>query len=666
MKILPVINNQNLINKNTPVRYERFDVGQDSFIKTSKANNPSFGHSSQELAREVLKNQGLRDSLADFAGKAAQAAFLAVLGIAAGNKIKEGKEDVSSEELDIFSQLFKFSPQKDNNAQEIENLKKQISMLQDDNRRLGDENARLEEELAYYQEGTAHIDIEDDITDDEIRVIDGEGVSESTLADEDENLETEVFQEDEPREDALKLFVFPRRNGAYTTEIKGLMSVLEELYLPESECDKLCAICSKLVKNAKEPEVRTIALALTENFKSETDTKSSIIEKYYNELGLVKEEPETLPVKERGDACGVNSQAGTESKEAVSQAYKYIKPVEGPKILDKMELPKETRKTPRFRKTSDSAGDIAGADSAVQTETKSETDESDDSLEVLTSRPLMSFKYKAVGTINENPFAEPKLIGYSHRNEPLYKWNKAGDLAQILSMFKYRIIEDRMEIKKWANEIYQSKWESKSKEQATDTEEIPDENDSKFVKIKWMADYRVAKNVTFEEIAAELTKNDYKNINNIIKKELKSGIEMKDSPIIAKIIETINGDSRFENFTIHAALRFIERLVDLKSPDTIKEECSEKLDVLFEEIKRTVKEGTVVTTHAGVEKSLNKFGQVVVVCNPNIIIKQQDNDEYRKAFGSFSIRLSISEYQTPKKYNSEIIKPIIKTICVCK
>lgn len=150
-------------------------------------------------------------------------------------------------------------------------------------------------------------------------------------------------------------------------------------------------------------------------------------------------------------------------------------------------------------------------------------------------------------------------------------------------------------------------------------------------------------NVSEQDVLAELSvPNDspYKNINN------SNAFE---------IANAINSDLRFhEMFTMHAAMRLIDRFADFNSEVPIDEQCHKILDKLTDVLQKSFKEGIEVRRY---KDPANRIGL-------RLSISEDVYDEDAKAiFGSYPFRLGMCENQPDLNfYNKRFKKPLICTI----
>lgn len=146
-----------------------------------------------------------------------------------------------------------------------------------------------------------------------------------------------------------------------------------------------------------------------------------------------------------------------------------------------------------------------------------------------------------------------------------------------------------------------------------------------------------------EDILSELTApkdTPYRNIN-------KNNAE--------EIADAINSDPRFhEMFTLHAAMRLIDRFADFNSDIPIENQCHHILDKLTYILQKSFKEGIEVRRY---KDPFNKIGL-------RLTISEDVYDEEAKAiFGSYPFRLGMCENQPDKNFfDTHLKQPLICTI----
>ena len=108
-------------------------------------------------------------------------------------------------------------------------------------------------------------------------------------------------------------------------------------------------------------------------------------------------------------------------------------------------------------------------------------------------------------------------------------------------------------------------------------------------------------------------------------------------------------------FTLHAALRLVDRFVDFNSDEPVDEQCHFILDKLSEVLRKSLKDGVEVEAYE--EESSSKVGARITINEGGY------DDEAMSIFGTYPIRLGICESQPdPNYYNKYNKKPIISTI----
>lgn len=124
---------------------------------------------------------------------------------------------------------------------------------------------------------------------------------------------------------------------------------------------------------------------------------------------------------------------------------------------------------------------------------------------------------------------------------------------------------------------------------------------------------------------------------------------------IEEITDAINADPRFHQmFTLHAAMRLIDRYVDLNSEVPIEEQCHNVLDNLEHVLQKSFKKGIEVWKYE------DKAGFIGArICIP----EDAYDEEAQKIFGSYPFKLGICEYQPdPQFFDKRLKQPLICTI----
>ena len=182
-------------------------------------------------------------------------------------------------------------------------------------------------------------------------------------------------------------------------------------------------------------------------------------------------------------------------------------------------------------------------------------------------------------------------------------------------------------ISRYQKQIYT---DFKLKEISTDTDHV-DKRSPKWKYKQRIPSYIQPKDIKLEIDKAELNHNQYgsskyQNFSKISPEEL-AGI--------------INSDERYhELFTIHGALRFIDRYIDFDSDVDIEIQSMKILDELYKVIQQSIKTGVVVNSYV----SEGYYA-------PKIKISCDNFDENsRKIFGNRDLYISLAEAQITSRY----------------
>ena len=139
--------------------------------------------------------------------------------------------------------------------------------------------------------------------------------------------------------------------------------------------------------------------------------------------------------------------------------------------------------------------------------------------------------------------------------------------------------------------------------------------------------------------------HDYKNINKYN---------------VGEVEAAVTQDRRFSYyFTIHGALRFVDRFVNFKSDVPISEQCSFALDKLDEIIQNAIKEEINVETYVFKnEKTHRKYYSIRLTIDPKYF-----DEDTKKIFGTHPLKIGICENQPDRTYyNKHNKSAVIHTI----
>lgn len=147
-------------------------------------------------------------------------------------------------------------------------------------------------------------------------------------------------------------------------------------------------------------------------------------------------------------------------------------------------------------------------------------------------------------------------------------------------------------------------------------------------------------NIDDNAIMKELRDHDYAHI---------------DKNNITDIKDAINSDPRFhEMFTLHAAMRLIDRFADFNSTESLDIQCHNILDKLDQVLQKSFKEGLEVRRY---KDDNGRIGLRLFVTEDIY------DNETRAVFGSYPFRLGICENQPDSTYyNKRNKQPLICTI----
>ncbi|MCQ2753542.1 MAG: hypothetical protein MJ231_00670 [bacterium] len=122
------------------------------------------------------------------------------------------------------------------------------------------------------------------------------------------------------------------------------------------------------------------------------------------------------------------------------------------------------------------------------------------------------------------------------------------------------------------------------------------------------------------------------------------------------VADLINSDERYQKlFTLHSAMRFIDRFIDFESDVPIEEQSKENLDCLIETIQNAFKKGVNIQEYEDAFNN-NALGAEIVI-NPDCY-----SERAREIFGSFPLDITFCEKQEIGYYNKRNKQGVISTI----
>lgn len=165
---------------------------------------------------------------------------------------------------------------------------------------------------------------------------------------------------------------------------------------------------------------------------------------------------------------------------------------------------------------------------------------------------------------------------------------------------------------------------------------------------KWMFRSPISTTVFAEDALSELKRHSkktdpwrYKNINNTN---------------ILEVIDVLNSDDRFQElFTLHSAMRLIDRFVDFNSEVSLEEQCKHILDEFKNIMQASFKKKLEVDAY---EDSKNHAIGFRLTINPEVY-----SESAKDIFGTYPLTIAICEDNLPPpNYNKKRKLPLICTI----
>ena len=190
---------------------------------------------------------------------------------------------------------------------------------------------------------------------------------------------------------------------------------------------------------------------------------------------------------------------------------------------------------------------------------------------------------------------------------------------------------------------------------------------------------KMPKKVSVHDIKKEIEKLQKENSNNYVKittvalgkSDTKRNANLSER--YKTIAEIINNDKRFEKwFTLHAALRLIDRFVDFNSNVSMKEQCKEIVDTIEKTFIIMIKKGLLIVPHISEEQTNdNNESHNSLYYGPNINISLDNFDEseheireqFKKIFGTNTLTLGFGKKIYPfNEVGPSFTEGIINTI----
>jgi len=458
----------------------------------------------------------------------------------------------------------------------------------------------------------------DDITDDEIRVIGADDTNseedeinpkqEHAVYDENEAGNSDINLSDTGKADeqeevisSVKQFEFPAKKGRYAEGHTLLKSVSETLSLQPDEYKKLTAICiatSKKTVTDYEGNVRAgydVAMEVARALQEDSTDIKQVINDYFDKLNLANQE---LLVDNTEIVPGAEDSDGLGINE-LSDAGNEI-PDDNTTLS---ELRKKRGQGPVVLGKLDLDSLGRGAKPREGQEALKESNEIPEGNDNLTDK----------GT-KAKPFTDPdnQVYSYIAPGTVLHAYDGLKKLLRAYESTVFNIKKD-IEYVAWAHRSTTA--------------------------------LNVTKRNIINEIRIHKGINCFKNINS------------DNAEIIADVI---NSDRRFgQYFTIHGAMRLIDRYADFNLNESIYDQCTKILDCFEKTIKVGLKKTVSVTrTVSDYDKKGNKYYSLRALFNPSFFA-----EDAKKFFGTKPLVIVMGEYQ-PGIYEKDFRKkqPIILTV----
>lgn len=450
-------------------------------------------------------------------------------------------------------------------------------------------------------------EIINDINDDNIRVVTPE-YKEIEETPQEEILDTT----DEST--SLVQATFPKKHGKYSKEQLALKEMVEGYQLKEDSANKLYEICEEILKS-KEASLEKYgfnsAVLLTElPTHSETlEDCEAFIDKLYEQYKNPQTETKTEPINEPNASA---EESSLEVEEIyVPEGEKEV--LTGSKVLGKIDV---TGYKSYIQKVEEKkALAEAKAKEVAEKEQNPTTAVAD------TSTDNKTVKVKRARIVKTNPkedFRKTSLDSVDKNNEILHfkipgtlEPNVKNNLTRLLLRFEDYVSKD--------NTIW----------------------------TKWMHRTPISDAVLVDDIKQEIRFRQggdcpYRNIS------------VEDAEELADLI---NGDYRFKDlFTLHSALRLIDRFVNFDSDVPLEEQCSYAITKLYNALQKAMSNGVDIEVY---EDFKHEAFAARMVIEPD---KKANPDAFDIA-GSYPLKITICENQDdPSNYQFSRKLPIISTI----
>ncbi len=617
MKILQTnfFNYQDKKYQITPYR-NQYVVKNDAFVRS---NAPSFKGEDEvdNQFQQILQSPSMSKKFIELISNAA--AFIVAK---AGGDYKG-----ADSELNVSEDKVKIIIERDNSnkleKEEIAQLKRDVAQMKEENRLLKLMLSRYDLKPEQINSTDSPLPKENNIQpNDEKPIIKIENdetgaISEVVIPEENEvetssqdnvseaqTISQEVSTDNPEGNQSSYKFVFPKKNaGLYSKTQKELRMVTSNLKLDETYGQKLTDVCKELMTgkeckvDGKTLDKKELTVKLADQLGHCSDDEvEDIIDEYHKELGLSREKVEEQPKEDSADET-VQTSDETSQTQAPADIYRPEPVVlKGVTVKGKINLDDiKDRKKSNTNVTPESSKTKGKKRPRINNKHEVQhvdiTSDTDDQLAQLR-------------IINPNSKASIFTIGGTV--DPDVKNN----LKKLLIYFENSVVHDTP--------------------------------NSKFKCGKTLGLNLEGKDI-MQEVRAQLKRdpdNAYKHINEFYADDVAEAINSE--PILNDM------------FSIHAAMRIIDRFVDFNSDRSIQDQCHDIIISMTNVLQKSFKEGLEVRRY----KDTDGYIGARVIVPPSAY-----DDQARKIFGvqPFAIGLSENQPQLPY-YNKKLREPLICTI----
>ena len=456
-------------------------------------------------------------------------------------------------------------------------------------------------------------EVVNDIEEDDIRIITPEY---STVA---ETSQEENTQADNSAE--LVQARFPKKHGKFSKEQLVLKEMVESYRLREEQVNKLYEICDEIIKS-KEASIDKYGFN-TEYLLTELPMHSETLEDCETFINKLHERYKKLLAEVKAEPVD-NSKTLVEKPEVkteeiyITDGEREVKP--GIKVVGKVDISgykpyRKTEKTNNATPSKTESQKVENKEKIARTRINVNEEELvlETKLDSIDSKN-MSYNFRIPGTLN-----------------PVYAKKY---LTKVMTNFESTFEE------KFYPSIVQEQRENGIKE-----EDIPKSP-------KWLTSKPIPDVDLEYYIRKEITDRN-KDVSSY------TNISTDDAEYLADLIEY---EPRFRKFfTLHAALRFIDRVVDFSSQEDPSVQIEEKLDLFFSALTKALSQNIKIDSYS--QKDFKDESKIYYGTRIILEPDEKNNPELYDFAGSFPLIIGLSENQPRSDYYDFKNKtPLIHTI----